>query len=319
MTGSEWFRNAGFGIMVHFGLYSVLGGEYRGKEANEWVRHHEQIPMDEYHKLAEAFNPIYFDADEWIRTVKEAGAKYFVITSKHHEGFALFDSKASDFNVVKATPFKRDIIKEISEACKKYDIKLGLYYSHDQDWEEPDAGGFIENPYFNPANNVWDFKPANTIESFQEYLDRKVKPQLTELLTNYGDLCQIWFDNPWTITPEQSKELYELVKSIQPDCLCGGRIGNGYNEISGGGDNAYNMTTDSPLPAEAPVTLAGTNSWGFSVYTNTKYKSAEELLGYKETLNKNGINMLLNVGPDYLGRFPGPAVEILKEMGKAAK
>ncbi len=317
MTSAQWFKNAKFGIMVHFGLYSVLEGEYRGRPTNEWARQTNKIPMEEYHRLASVFNPIYFDAEEWISYVKDAGAKYFVITSKHHEGFALFDSKVSDFNVVKATPFGRDIIKEIADACKKYDIKLGLYYSHDQDWEEPDAGGFVENPFCNPANNCWDFSPTNTIEDFQKYLDRKVKPQVTELLTNYGDLCQIWFDNPWTVTKEQSKELYDLVKSIQPDCLCSARIGNGYGEIVGGGDNSYTMEGHATMPAEAPVTLSGTDCWGFSTYNNMSYKSAEELLGYKKQLNANGVNMLLNVGPDHLGRFPGPAVKILKQMGNA--
>ena len=116
MTSSEWFKNAQFGIMAHFGLYSVLEGEYKGNPTNEWARRYCEIPREEYHKLASAFNPIYFDAEEWISYVKASGAKYFVLTSKHHEGFALFDSKVSDFNVVKATPFGRDIIKEISEA-----------------------------------------------------------------------------------------------------------------------------------------------------------------------------------------------------------
>ena len=319
MSNSDWLRDAKLGIMVHFGLYSLYEGEYRGKKTNEWARYYNRIPRDEYHRLAEAFNPIYFDADEWIRYAKEAGAKYFVITAKHHDGFALFDSKASDFNVVKATPFKRDIIKEIADACKKYDIKLGLYYSQDLDWDEPDAGGFIKNPFCNPANNTWDYNPTNTFEDFQKFLDRKVKPQITEMLTNYGDICQIWFDNPWTVRPEHSKQLRDLVKNIQPDCLCGGRIGNGYNDIAGGGDNSYELVADKVLPTEAPVTLAGEDCWCFSVYNNTKYKSAEELLSYKKKLNDNGVTMLLNVGPDHLGRFPDPAVKILQEMGRASK
>ncbi len=321
MSNLEWFKNAGFGIMVHFGLYSLLDGEYKGESVSEWARRDKQIKAEEYHKLASAFNPIYFDAEEWIKIVKESGAKYFVITTKHHEGFALFDSKVSDFNVVKATPFGRDIIKEIADACKKYDIKLGLYYSHDVDWDEPYGGGFIcENTVdHKPRNNHWDFDCNPTIDDFQTYLDKKSKPQIKELLTNYGDILQIWFDCPWTVTPDQSKQFYDLVKSIQPDCLCSGRIGNDMGDLGCGMDNSYEMDPDKRKPTEAPVTLAGKDCWSFSVYNNMQYKSAKELLGYKAGLNAKGINMLLNVGPDHLGRFPGPAVEILREMGKAAK
>ncbi len=318
MTTAEWFKSAKFGIMVHFGLYSVLEGEYRGTPCNEWARFNNRIPREEYHRLAAAFNPICFDAEEWISNVKASGAKYFVITTKHHEGFALFDSKVSDFNVVKATPFGRDIIREIAEACRKYDIRLGLYYSHDLDWDEPDAGGFLKNPCCYPANNTWDYKVENTLETFQNYLDRKVKPQLTELLTGYGDLLQIWFDCPWTIAPEQSHQLYDLVKSYQPDCLCGGRIGNGYKEINGGGDNSFDMGGHDSMPSEAPVTLTGTGQWAFSTYSNMAYKTSDEMLEHKRKLNERGVNLLLNVGPDHLGRFPGPAVKILREMGEKA-
>ncbi len=317
MTSAQWFKEAKFGIMVHFGLYSLLEGEFNGVETNEWARQKHHIPKEEYHNLAKAFNPIYFNAEEWIKIVKESGAKYFVITSKHHEGFALFDSKVSDFNVVKATPFKRDIIKEIAEACKKYDIKLGLYYSQDLDWDEMGGGGFIKenNPCY-PAHNTWDYDREPTLDDFQKYFDTKVVPQVTEILTNYGDLCQIWFDCPWTVQPEHSKKLRELVKSIQPNCLCSQRIGNGYHDIAGGVDNSYALDPDKTLPTEAPVTLAGTPCWCFSNYNNMQYKSVDELMDYKNKLNAKGVNMLLNVGPDHLGRFPGPAINILREMGK---
>ncbi len=316
MNNLEWFKAAKFGIMSHFGLYSVLEGEYRGMRVNEseWVRHEMRIPREEYHRLAKAFYPIYFDADEWIRTVKEAGAKYYVITAKHHEGFALFDSEVSDFNVVKATPFRRDIIGEIAESCRKYGIKLGLYYSQDLDWEEENGGGFIENPFANPGHNVWDFEPDRTVD-FQSYLDKKAKPQIRELLTKYGDICLMWFDCPWTMSKEQSHDLYHFVKSFQPDCLVTQRIGHDLWDIASGGDNELDKTADAQKANDVPATLSGRGNWGFSVYGNMEYKSAEQILREKNELNEKGINLLLNVGPDHLGRFPGPAVKILKEIG----
>ena len=311
MDSIKWFKDAKFGIMVHFGLYSVLEGEYKGKKVNEWVRHSERIPKEEYHKLMEVFNPVYFNADEWIKAVKDSGAKYFVITSKHHDGFCLFDTKVSDFNIMN-TPFKRDILKEIAESCRKYDIKLGFYYSQDLDWEEEGGGGFIENKYVYPAHNDWDFDGDK--RDFSGYLENKVKPQLKELLTNYGDICLIWFDNPWTVTKEQSHDLYNYVKSLQPDCLVTERVGHDLWDIKGGGDNELDMKADHTHANEVPATLSGSGDWGFSTYCNMSYKSAEEISEMKKDLNDKGINLLLNVGPDHLGRFPGPAVEILKNI-----
>ncbi len=313
MKSIECFKNAGFGIMVHFGLYSILEGEYKGERTNEWVRHSKQIPYEEYHKLTEAFNPIYFNSDEWISAVKESGAKYFVVTAKHHEGFALFNSKVSDFNVMN-TPFKRDIIKELAESCKKYGIKFGLYYSHDQDWDEEGGGGFIENPYANPGNNTWDFLSEK--RDFEGYLKNKSIPQVKELLTNYGDIFLIWFDNPWTVTREQSHEFYHLVKSLQPDCLVNERVGNDLWDIKIGGDNEINMKAYKNYANEVPVTLSGEDCWSFSVYNNMSYKSIDEIRTMKKQLNSKGVNLLLNIGPDHLGRFPGPALKILKELGK---
>lgn len=307
----EWFKDAQFGIMSHFGLYSIFDGEYRGQPCDEWVRRHMEIPKKEYHALAGAFNPIYFNADEWIKTVKDSDAKYFVFTAKHHEGFSMYHSKVSKFNIVDATPFKRDIVAELAESCYKYGIKLGLYYSQDLDWDEENGGGFIECEFYKYCHNTWDY-PLERQVDFQKYLDEKAIPQVEELLKNYGDLCLIWFDCPWTMSQAQSDYFFELVRKYQPSCLVGGRLGNGVGDYGSGADNDVNMEIQKQLN-EAPVTI--NDHWNFSVYDNN-YKSPEKIREIRRNLNDKGINLLLNVGPDHLGRFPGPAVKILEELGK---
>ena len=307
----NWFKEAQFGIMSHFGLYSIFDGEYKGQPCDEWARMHMQIPREEYHALAGAFNPIYFNADEWIKTVKDSGAKYFVFTAKHHEGFSMYRSKVSKFNIVDATPFKRDIVAELAESCYKYGIKLGLYYSQDLDWDEKDGGGFIECEFYKHCHNTWDY-PIDREVNFQRYLNEKAIPQVEELLKNYGDLCLIWFDCPWTMTNEQSNYFAALVKKYQPSCLVGGRLGNGVGDYGSGADNDVDMEIQKQLN-EAPVTIS--DHWNFSVYDNN-YKSPEKIRAIRNNLNGRGINFLLNVGPDNLGRFPGPAVRILEELDK---
>lgn len=217
-TKMPWFKEGKFGLFIHWGLYSLLGGVYKGETTRgvaEWIMDTLQIPVSEYEKLAEEFNPVNFDADEIVRKAKEWGMKYVVFTSKHHEGFAMYDSKVSDYNVVKATPCHRDILKELQNACEKYDMKLGLYYSQAQDWHEPNGLAAGRD---------------NSHKDYQYYLDHKVKPQLKELLTNYGKIALIWFDTPLSTTKEQSRELFDTIKSIQPDCIVSGRIGNDLGE-----------------------------------------------------------------------------------------
>ena len=318
MTNKEWFKEAKFGMMVHFGLYSLLGGEYKGKRTDqiaEWAQSYFRIPNKEYHRLAEIFNPIYFNAEEWIKTAKDAGMKYFVITSKHHEGFALFKSEASKFNVVDATPFKRDIIAEIAEACYKHGIKLGLYYSQALDWAHPHGSGYGAGYGLNCGvmdwGNTWDF-PDFEKKDYNICYEEKIKPQVKEILTNYGDLCLIWFDTPINMPKEKSAELYNMVKHYQPDCLINSRIGNGICDYESAGDNEIPEDKKDML-FETPATLNDT--WGFK-YFDDNWKSADEVIRIKNHLNERGINYLLNVGPDHLGRFPAPAVEILREVGK---
>ncbi len=317
MTNKEWFKEAKFGMMVHWGLYALLAGEWRGKrmgeEIGEWAQSYFKIPIAEYSQLAKAFNPVFFNAEEWVVLAKEAGMKYIVVTSKHHEGFAMFRSKVDPYNVVDATPFKRDVIGEIAEACQKHNMKLGLYYSQDIDWHEPNGGGI--NHSYTPgrsSTNNWDFPDADQ-KNYAKCFENKIKPQMKEILTNYGELCLIWCDTPISISPEQSLELYNLIKECQPNCLVNSRIGNGIGDYSSLGDNEISNESFGNALVETPATLNDT--WGYKSY-DQNWKEAGKVLELKEHLNTRGINYLLNVGPDYLGRIPGPSQDILREVGR---
>ncbi len=315
MDNKKWFTDAQYGMMVHFGLYSLLAGEYKGKRMGniigEWAMSYFQIPIKEYEKLAEAFNPIYFNADEWTDLAIKAGMKYIVVTSKHHEGFALFHSKVDKYNVVDATPFKRDIIKELADSCHKKGLKFGLYYSQELDWHEEHGGGYSETFETNqgkPWTNRWDF--PNTKKDFSICFRKKTIPQVTEILKNYGQIDLIWFDTPIDITLEQSKELYELVKKYQPNCLINSRIGNGMGDYGSAADNGLD-DEKSDFMFEVPATLNDT--WGFKSY-DQNWKSPETIYANKKALKAKGVNYLLNVGPDGLGRIPAPSIEILLKV-----
>ena len=316
MTNKEWFKNAGFGLMIHWGLYSVLGGEYKGKrmdEIGEWVMSKYEIPIKEYEKLTSAFNPIYFDADEWVKLAKNAGMKYIVITAKHHDGFSLYHSKVDPYNIVDATPFKRDIILELAEACKRNDMKLGLYYSQCIDWHEKHGGAYDENYYHSNFgmswDNDWDF-PNRKEKNYKICYEKKIKPQVEELLTQYGDLCLIWFDTPIDMPKECAEELTALVKHYQPECLVSSRIGAGMGEYTSMGDNQLPDTYMEGL-VESPITLNTT--WGYKSFDN-EWKNAHKVQEILNKCRKCGANLLLNIGPDHLGRFPVPAINILKEL-----
>jgi alpha-L-fucosidase len=309
----EWFRHDKFGLFIHWGLYSIPAGYWKGQRSpgiGEWVQHRLKIPNAEYAQLAEWFNPIRFDADAWAQLAQDAGMKYVVITSKHHDGFALFKSAASPFNVVDATPFKRDIIKELAEACAKRGLRFGVYYSQAQDWHE--RGG---------AGNNWDF-PGDDVKdkdgSFDQYLRDKVEPQLKELLTHYGPMCLIWFDTPQLMRdPSQhhrGKRLTDIVRTLQPACLIDGRLGTV-------GD--YQSTGDNVIPAQAnddawevPATL--NHTWGYRT-DDHNWKSPGELVFKLVDIVSKGGNYLLNVGPTAEGVIPQPSQDNLREVGKWLK
>lgn len=331
MNNIQWFKEAKYGMMAHWGLYSLLAGEYRDQRVKtyaEWIQSYAAIPNAEYELLARSFNPVYFNADEWVKLAKDAGMKYFVFTSKHHDGFAMFHSKADKYNVVDATPFGRDVVAELAEACYKHGLKFGLYYSQELDWHHPHGGGY-DQPSTSCAgvswDNSWDY-PDRSKKDFSICFEEKIKPQVTELLQNYGDLCLMWFDVPHTISKEQSLELNQLVKTLQPDCLINSRIGNGAYDYVSLGDNEYpeEMPRESLKDVDmndthgfkySPYGLyetAGTlnGSWSFKYY-DQNWITPEQVIARREKLNSLGINYLLNVGPDGLGRIPSFSKEIL--------
>ena len=302
----SWWREGRFGMFVHWGLYAVPAGVWKGELVpgiGEWIMFKAQIPVTEYEQLAKQFYPIKFDARKWVAVAKSAGQKYITITSKHHDGFCLFHSACSTYNIVDATPFGRDVIKELAEECAKEGIKLCFYYSQSQDWHEPNGLG-----------NAWDFGPDEE-KDFQKYLDEKVKPQLRELLTQYGPVGMIWFDTPKSITREQSLELKAFVKDIQPDCIVSGRIGNELGDYGSLGDNQH-PAGPAKGDWETPCTLNDT--WGYKSYDDN-WKPVEELLELLVKCAAKGVNYLLNVGPDEEGVIPRESVERLAKVGEWLK
>lgn len=334
MNNREWFKQAGYGMMIHFGLYSLIGGEWRGARMpfiGEWAQSYFRIPGSEYGQLRQAFNPLLFDAEEWVKTAQDAGMQYMVVTSKHHDGFCLFHTKWDDYNVVDGTPFKRDIIEELANACARHGLKLGLYYSEELDWHEPDGGGYTfghTNCGVMSWTNDWDF-PENGKKDYARCFEGKIKTQMKEILTQYGDLCLIWCDTPMDIKPAQSRELYDMIKHYQPDCLVNSRIGNGLGDYRSTGDNeeafdtaegAGNAPDSRPGEAlvrtglyECPATLNDT--WGYKPF-DQNWKSPDRVRELRRSLNARGINYLLNIGPDPLGRLPAPAVDVLRRAAE---
>jgi alpha-L-fucosidase len=329
MTNTEWFKQAKFGMMIHFGLYAIPAGEWKGVRMpfiGEWLQSYFRIPIAEYGKLANIFNPIFFDAEEWVTLAKEAGMTYMVVTSKHHDGFCLFKSEWDNYNSVDGTPFGRDIIAELAEACYKHGLKFGLYYSQEIDWHEPNGGGYNcghTNVGRMSRTNDWDF-PDNDSKDFSKCFEGKIKTQFKEILTKYGELCVIWCDTPHVITESQSLELYQMIKKYQPNCLINSRIGNGIGDYRSCGDNQVEFKREVGNKnaikvgertglIECPATLNDT--WGYKSFDNN-WKSPERILEIKERLNADGVNYLLNVGPDYLGRIPAPSVDILRKVGE---
>lgn len=330
------FKEAKYGLMIHFGLYSLLGGIYKGEKGPnyaEWIESNKSIPNKEMDRLANIFNPIYFDADYICKFAKECGMKYIVITTKHHEGFALFHSKADNFNCYDHSPCKRDLIAELAKACQKYGLKLGFYYSQCIDWRDPNGGGYTVDPIGCSGcswDNSWDY-PEQSKKDYSICFKNKIVPQIKEIMTNYGEVFLAWFDMPLDSTKEQSEEIYNIVKSLQPNCLINSRLGNGKYDYVSLGDNEIpdeipeNIATDfdqngiggfKPSPYglyESACTL--NDSWGYNALDNN-WKTPEEILKIRLKLEKLGINYLINIGPDWLGRIPYQAEQILKDVQK---
>ena len=309
----EWFSDAKFGMFIHWGPYSELAGEWNNKQVPvgknaEWIMKLLQIPVKEYRELAHKMNPSGFNADEWVSLAKNTGMKYIVLTAKHHDGFAMYHSGVNDYNIVDWTPFKRDPLKELATACAREGIKLGVYYSHREDWDHP--GGYGNNWDY---DNDWGEDLYNH-EKFSDYLEGKAKPQLRELLTNYGPIALVWFDRG-LYTPQQGKDFVNLVRSVQPGCLVNGRVGHYNQELLGD----YQNMSDNGMPPggldeywETPQTLNKT--WGFSKF-DTEWKTSEEIIRRFVEIVSRGGNYLLNIGPTGLGEVPGESVKILNKAG----
>lgn len=298
----QWFRDAKFGLFIHWGLYAVPAGKWKGQPIagiGEWIMKRAPIPVAEYELLAQTFNPVRFNAAEWVAMAKAAGQKYIVITSKHHDGFAMYRSGVSAYNIADATPFKRDPLKELAAECQKQGIKLGFYYSQTQDWHHPNGDG-----------NDWDYVEEQ--KDFDGYVEQYVKTQVREILTGYGPICLIWFDTPKRMTLEQSHQLADLVHELQPECLVSGRIGNAVGDYAEAGDNKIPADAVSE-DWETPATLNDT--WGFKS-DDHNWKSPTDLLHKLVDITSKGGNYLLNVGPTAEGIVPAPSVERLRAMGQ---
>jgi len=302
----KWWREARFGMFIHWGVYSVPAGTYKGKQVpsiGEWIMNQGKIPVVEYKQFAQQFNPVRYDPEAWVRLAKEAGMKYIVITSKHHDGFALFDSKVTDWDVVDATPYGKDLLKPLAAACEKQGIKLGFYYSQAQDWNHP--GGAAAGGHWDSAQNG----------DMDEYIRKIAAPQVREILSNYGKLAVLWWDTPVDMTKARADMLLPLIK-LQPGIIINNRLGGGY-----GGDLS---TPEQEIPATGmpgrdwETCMTMNDTWGYKSYDNN-WKSSETLIRNLVDIASKGGNYLLNVGPTCLGEIPQPSVERLKEIGRWMK
>ena len=294
----KWFHEAKYGLFIHWGLYAVPAGEWKGQRIpgiGEWIMNRAKIPVREYEQIARQFNPVKFNADEWVQLARDAGMKYIVITSKHHDGFALFDSKVSKYDVVDATPFKRDILKELVAACRKQNMPLGFYYSQSQDWHEP-----------NGAGNNWDFGPDDK-KDYDKYLREKAEPQVKELLTEYGPVALVWFDTPRMMEGDRAKRFTRIVRELSPKTLIDGRLGEPGDYMSTG-DNVVPPAVQTTA-WEVPATI--NHTWGYKAYDHD-WKSPGTIIFKLVDIVSKGGNYLLNVGPMANGVIPEPSQYVLR-------
>jgi len=319
----QWWRQARFGMFIHWGLYAVPAGEWKGEKVpgiGEWIMERAKIPVAEYEQLAKQFNPVKFDAEEWVQIAKNAGMKYIVITSKHHDGFCLWDSKYTDYDVMDATPFKRDILAELAAECKKQGIRLCFYHSI-MDWHHPDA----QAPFYPNYNDTNKSNP-----NFDRYVEYYLKGQLKELVQNYGPLGIMWFDGEWIKdwTREMGWNMFEYCLNLQPDTIVNNRVGNGRQGMRGlsksdefAGDYG---TPEQEIPATGlpgvdwETCMTMNDTWGFKSYDDN-WKSSEDLLHKLVDIASKGGNFLLNVGPTAEGLIPAPSVERLAAIGEWMK
>ncbi len=319
----SWWREARFGMFIHWGVYAIPAGTYDGdrvgRSGGEWIMTRAPIPLREYERFAGEFNPVRYDAEEWVQLAADAGMKYIVITSKHHDGFSIYDSEVSDYDVT-ATPFGRDALKELAEAARRHGMKLGFYYSI-MDWHHPDAQG----------PNYPDYNAQIPNPNFARYVESYMKPQLRELLTDYGDVAVLWFDGDWIAdwTEEYGRDVYEFARALQPEVIINNRVGKGRERrreegiirgLTKEGHVGDFGTPEQDVPPqglpgvdwETCMTMNGT--WGFKSYDDD-WKDTRTLVRTLIDVASKGGNFLLNVGPTAEGLIPAPSVARLREMG----
>lgn len=329
----EWWRDAKFGMFIHWGPYSLYGGVYDGYKQRrggaEWIMNRCKIPVNAYKAMATTFNPTEFNAEDIVLTAKNAGMKYIVLTSKHHDGFAMFKSDATNFNIVDYTPFKRDVVDEMAKACRKYDMKFGLYYSQSQDWTHP--GGITSrkemkegwpNPdslevdaYTKAHKGSWD--AIQTSKTMDEYFHEIAIPQIKEILSKYGDIAILWFDTPGSISKEIAQEISDIVAQY-PNMITNDRL----KRPDFAGDY---KTPEGRIPKEEDIEgvdwetcMNIGSSWGYKSWEN-QWKDSKTIVRNLITIASMGGNYLLNVGPDSKGVIPQPALNCLKEVGEWMK
>ena len=309
LQARQRFQDAKFGVFIHWGVYSMLG-------QGEWVQYQRKINYKEYAKLPRGFNPARFNAEQWVKAIKAAGAKYITITSRHHDGFSMFKTATSDFNIVDGTPFGRDVLKELAAACQKEGITLNFYYSH-LDWHRTD---------YPISNDNYVLGRPRDKADYSSYLNF-MKTQLTELLTNYGPIGCIWFDGQWdhkTNFDWHLREQYDLIHQLQPSCL----VLNNHHEVPYPGEDAQGFERDLPgqntagfntaseiskLPLETCQTM--NDNWGYNI-TDVNYKSTHDLIQFLVRAAGMNANLLLNIGPRPDGTIPDQALERFQEMGQ---
>jgi alpha-L-fucosidase len=309
----KWWKDARFGLFLHWGLYATLEGERDGKtNFGEWILEEAHIPVSEYEKLKDHFNPVNFDADQWVLMAKAAGMKYIVITSKHHEGFNMFASKYSDYNVMN-TPFHRDPLKELAAACKRHGLRMCWYHSI-MDWHHPD---------YLPRRG-WEDRAATqtNLDKYDEYL----KHEVTQLLTEYGPIGVMWFDGEWESTwnHKYGQELYDLCRKLQPNVIVNNRVDVGRNGVEGmttqGGTAGDYGTPEQEIPAQGipgaywETCMTMNDHWGYNK-ADLNYKSSQDLIQKLVDVASKGGNFLLNIGPKPDGTFPPLAQDRLKALG----
>ena len=302
----DWWKEAKFGLFIHWGVYSVPAGVYNGKDIDgigEWIMNRGKIPKATYQDYAKQFNPVKYNPQAWVKMAKDAGMKYLVITSKHHDGFTLFETKASKWNIVDATPYGKDLLKPLADECHKQGIRLGFYYSQAQDWNN--TGGAASGGHWDKAQDG----------SMDDYIDKVAVPQVKEILSNYGQVDILWWDTPTDMTKERAEKFLPILAE-HPNLITNNRLGGGYN---GDTETPEQFVPATGFPGRNWETCMTMNdTWGFKSKDNN-WKTPTVIIQTLIDIVSKGGNYLLNVGPTFEGLVPQPSIDRLAEVGKWMK